>query len=90
VSIVTRVNSEEMKRAIRSFFLVDVSYKDTLLFYFSGHGVLDKFGNHYLASSEIDPKEPGTGGYWFDELDRVIENSLSRRKVVVLLCRGPR
>jgi uncharacterized caspase-like protein len=88
VNLVGKVKWQEMRRAIRNFFLAEgVNPKDTLFFYFSGHGVSDRFGkNHYLASSEIDPHDPGDRGFWFNELDETIENSISQRKVTVLDC----
>jgi uncharacterized caspase-like protein len=87
VSLIGKVSSEEMRDTIRNFFLGEVNSKDTLVFYFSGHGVMDRLGkNHYLASSQIDPRDPGGIGFWFNELDQVIEDSISKRKVIMLDC----
>lgn len=83
-NLVGQVNSEEMRDAINNFFRKDVSSKDTLLFYFSGHGVLNSSGDNYLASSETDLD--GGKGVWFNELDNLIEKYISRRKVIVLDC----
>jgi Caspase domain len=86
VNLVGNVKSQEMRDAIRDFFLGEnVNSKDTL-FYFSGHGVMDKFGNNYLASSQVDSRDPGAKGFWSKEPDEVIENSISQRKVIVLDC----
>lgn len=88
VNLAGNVNSQEMRKSIRNFFLGEsVNSRDTILFYFSGHGVLDRFGrNHYLASSDIEPQDPGEKGFWFNELDEVIDNSISKRKVIILDC----
>jgi hypothetical protein len=36
---------------------------DTLLFYYSGHGVPDVDGDIYLASSDTDPDKPYRRGF---------------------------
>src|SRR6187431_1274457 len=55
-----RVTAKTMREAIYDFFNDDyVKPKDTLLFYFSGHGLPDGFGNHYLAASDTAKDKPG-------------------------------
>jgi uncharacterized caspase-like protein len=52
---------DDLRRAIIEFFRNrNVKLNDTLLFYYSGHGVLDGYGDHYLAPSALDPFEPDT------------------------------
>jgi hypothetical protein len=59
-----KVSWVDMRSAIRQFFLSEeeVESKDTLLFYFSVHGLMDKFGNYYLAPSDIDPNDHSDKG----------------------------
>jgi len=47
---------------------------------------LDAYGDHYLAPSEIDPLEPDTKGFLFDELTKMIDKSNSQITVTVLDC----
>jgi hypothetical protein len=59
---------------------------DTLLFYYSGHGVPDVDGDIYLASSDTDPDKPYRRGFSFEELRKMIQKSISTRIVVILDC----
>jgi Caspase domain/Bacterial Ig domain len=76
-----------MREAIIDFF-TDVNNKaeDTLLFYYTGHGVPDIDGDMYLASSEIDPNAPYRKGFSFSELTKMIDRSVSIRIVTILDC----
>jgi uncharacterized caspase-like protein len=85
--LIGQVDANQMKNAIYDFFDNDyIKYKDTLLFYFSGHGIPDGFGKHFLAPSDIDKNRPGRKGISFEDLDYCIENSKSRRILAVLDC----
>src|SRR5690349_19873314 len=56
--LVGRVKWIQMRSALVDFFRnPSVKPGDTLLFYYSGHGILDN-GDHYLAPSETDPFVP--------------------------------
>ena len=59
---------------------------DTLLFYYSDHGVSDVDGDIYLASSDTDPDKPYRRGFSFEELRKMIQKSISTRVVVILDC----
>lgn len=57
--LVGEVKWETMRETIIKFFSDrNNKSKDTLLFYFSGHGVPDGYGNTYLSTSEIDLDAP--------------------------------
>ncbi len=77
--------SHIVRREIFNFFSKK-SRTDLLLFYFTGHGVLDERGRLYLALKDTDTKAlRGTAipaSYITDEMD----NSRSRRQVLVLDC----
>ena len=85
--LIGHVTYESMREAIIDFF-TDVNNKaeDTLLFYYSGHGIPDIDGDIYLASSEIDPDAPYRRGFSFNELTKMIQRSVSIRIVTVLDC----
>jgi tetratricopeptide (TPR) repeat protein len=77
-----------MRDAIYEFFGNDkaIKHEDTLLFYYSGHGIPDVSGDMYLSPSEIDPYLPSKRGFNFNELTKLIQNSIAGRKIIILDC----
>ncbi|MFZ0329139.1 MAG: caspase family protein [Nitrososphaeraceae archaeon] len=55
--LIGHVSEKDMREAIRDFFKT-AKHKDTLLLYYSGHGIPEIKGDLYLASSEIDQSFP--------------------------------
>ena len=85
--LVGEAKGEKVKDAIYDFFDdVRNNPDDTLLFYYSGHGVPDVDGDIYLASSDTDPDKPYRRGFSFEELRKMIQKSISTRVVVILDC----
>jgi hypothetical protein len=86
--LVGRVEWSKMRDEIIKFFRDGrLRSEDTLFFYFSGHGYLDKnTGRTYLATSEIDPEWPDGRAIPFEELTSYINYSNSERIVAVLDC----
>ncbi len=82
-----KVRYESMRNAIMDFFTdPNVKAEDTLLFYYSGHGIPDAEGDIYLASSEINPDFPYKKGFSFSELTKMIQRSTSIRTITILDC----
>ncbi len=74
-----------MKDAIFDFFTdPNVKPNDTLIFYYSGHGVPDSTGGIYLSTSEINPDNPRKRGFSFEDLTRLIQECISTKIVVIL------
>jgi caspase domain-containing protein len=64
---------ETMRKAINGLFNDSSnSREDTLIFYFSGHGLPDGHGKHYLAPSDIDSTDPFEKGLDFETLEYLI------------------
>lgn len=79
------VSAQDIRDAITDFFINDkIKTTDTLLFYYSGHGVPDSDGSVYLASTEIDPDVPIKRGFSFEELATVVSRSPSKKSIIVL------
>lgn len=76
----------EMREAILKFFTQNVKSQDTLLFYFSGHGIPDDYGDNFLATSEIDPFIPYDKGFSFDEFTKMMQRSISTKIIAILDC----
>jgi hypothetical protein len=85
--LVGEAEGQKVRDAIYDFFDdVRNNLDDTLLFYYSGHGVPDVDGDMYLASSETDPDKPYKRGFSFEELTKMIQRSISTSVVVILDC----
>jgi hypothetical protein len=81
------VEFDKIKDAIYDFFdNRKTNADDTLLFYYSGHGIPISGGNTCLASSEIDYYSPRKMGFSSHELTTLIQESNSIRIVEVLDC----
>jgi hypothetical protein len=81
------VEWQKMRDAIIEYFNnPNLRHDDTVIFYYSGHGVSDINGNIYFATSEIDPFLPSKRGLSFDELTKVMQASASSQIVTILDC----
>jgi Caspase domain len=81
------VEFDKIREAIYDFFdNRKTNADDTLLFYYSGHGIPISGGNTCLASSEIDYYSPRKMGFSSHELTTLIQESNSIRIVEVLDC----
>jgi hypothetical protein len=81
------VKWDQMRDAIYDFFSDQhIKSEDTLVFYYSGHGVPDIDGDMYLATSEINPDQPKKRGFPFNDLTQLMQNSNSTRIVAILDC----
>ena len=85
--LIGHVEFDKMREAIYDFFdNPNSKADDTLLFYYSGHGIPDTDGDVYLATSEIDPDSPYRRGFSFNELTKMMNNSPCTRIVTILDC----
>jgi len=84
--LIGHVGFNQMREAIYDFFDNSSALgNQTLLLYFSGHGVPTD-GDMCLASSEINPDEPYRKGFSSYELTRLMQDSVSLRVVTILDC----
>lgn len=76
-----------MRDTIIDFFSDrDVKLNDTLLFYYSGHGIPDMDGEVYISTSQTDRDMPEKRGFSLDDLTKLIQKNISTRIVVLLDC----
>jgi uncharacterized caspase-like protein len=85
VNLIFNSATHIVRKEIFNFFAKKTS-SDMLLFYFTGHGVLDELGRLYLALKDTDTEAlRGTAipaRYITEEMD----NSLSKRQILILDC----
>ena len=84
--LIGRVTSDQLKKAIFDFFRKRADSKDTLLFYFSGHGIPDGHGRHYLAPTDIEIDLPDYYGFRFSELEDQANKSPAKKIITILDC----
>lgn len=83
--LVGKVNGDRIEDAVDNFF-TSADSKDTLLFYFTGHGIPDGHGDHFMASSDIDSNKPWRKGFNFDDIERAMKRSSATKIVTILDC----
>jgi tetratricopeptide (TPR) repeat protein len=84
--LIGTVTSKQLRDAIFDFFRNRTESKDTLLFYFSGHGIPDGYGGHYLAPSDIKTDLPEYYGFRFTDLEDQANKSPAKKIITILDC----
>ncbi|MFX0208363.1 MAG: caspase domain-containing protein [Candidatus Hodarchaeota archaeon] len=83
------LNGEASCRAIRkaiSDLLWKTDPSDFTLFYFSGHGLCDRYSNGYIAPCDVSWDEPLVNGIDMRELKQIFMRSVNERSVMLLDC----
>lgn len=86
VTRLINVTSSDATREIERFFKLDKYPDDLLLFYFSGHGVLDDTSELYFACSDTDMELLDSTAVSRTYLRKAMDRSRSRRQVIILDC----
>lgn len=86
VTRLVNLTSSDASKQIERFFRVDKYPDDLLLFYFSGHGVLDDMSELYFACSDTDISLLDSTAVSGTYLRKAMDRSRSRRQVVILDC----
>lgn len=84
--LIGRVTGNQLRKAIIDFFRKDAAPEDTLLFYFSGHGMPDGWGSHYLVSTDTSPEYPEYAGFPYNDLQSLVDRSPAEKKITILDC----
>jgi uncharacterized caspase-like protein len=80
----TRANYQSIRKSI-SDLLWRADPCDLALFYFSGHGFQDGYGNGYIAPYDMVKSEPFIFGINMRELKQIVLNSVNKQCVLVVL-----
>lgn len=87
VDIIDDLSSSEVVISRVDEFFSNKNEDDLVVFYYCGHGVLDKVNNDlFLAFKDTDPESPAAISLPASHLTEKIINCSARRKVVVLDC----
>lgn len=85
VQVVTNGNSQQVREEIERFFS-GKKRDDTLLLYFSGHGVLDPNGRLYLAATNTNTQRLRSTGVSAQFISESMDASRSKRQILILDC----
>ena len=85
VDVLSDASFADASAAIGNLFEVKSS-EDTILLYYSGHGLLDVRGHLYLTTKNTSAANPNGSSIAAAEIKRTMSTSLSRRQVLVLDC----
>ncbi|NEQ66888.1 MAG: peptidase C14, partial [Symploca sp. SIO2D2] len=83
----TPVSLRQLKKALVRYFKPrGETYADTVLFYYSGHGLYDDLtGKSYLATSDVNPDEE-KWGFALRDLAELLRESPVKRQIIWLDC----
>ena len=85
VVVLIDANFADAYAAIGELFRVELS-DDTIVLYYSGHGLPDERGHLYLATRNTSAANPDGNSIPAAEIKRMMSSSRSRRQVLVLDC----
>jgi hypothetical protein len=85
--LIGRIDYDKLTKTVKRFFRGDdVKPDDTLLLYYSGHGVPHSRNDYYFVTSETRSDKPDVDGYSYDELAKISRNSNSTKIVKIIDC----
>ncbi len=68
--------------------IADIFWKtdplDLALFYFSGHGFVDGYGNNFIAPYDMLKDEPLVRGINIQEIKQVVSESVNKANIIIL------
>ena len=77
--------SNEVNRAIEEFY-TDSTRTDTLLLYFSGHGIKDEEGKLYFVTKDTERKYLNSTAIRSSDINEEMEGSRSRQQILIIDC----
>jgi hypothetical protein len=83
------LTKDQMSNELRTFFSREAPENDTLLFYFSGEGLVDQIGGSYLCTIDTDPDEAYDTAISAAQVRTLVSRCPAHEKIVILdCCRG--
>ncbi|HEY1038758.1 MAG TPA: caspase family protein, partial [Bacteroidia bacterium] len=80
------VNESVKKDSLKALrnFVEKASYNDVVIVFVAGHGILNKNLDYYLSTHDINFARPEENGIAYEELDNLLDNIRSRKKVLLI------
>jgi hypothetical protein len=79
-----QATGEAIRRAIRDLLWKD-DPTEISLFYFSGHGFHDGYGNGFIAPYDVQPKQPLVCGIRMQELTQLLLSAKNKKAAIAIL-----
>lgn len=76
------VTSEKVKSIKQR--LINTNIEDKVIIFYAGHGLLDKTFNYYLATNNVDFKNPKENGLAYKDLEGLLDNIPARQKLLLI------
>jgi uncharacterized caspase-like protein len=76
---VTIENIKAIKKELKS-----TNVNDAVCIFFAGHGILDVKLDYYLASYDIDFKDPSSNGIPYEVFEDLLDNVPARKKLIMI------
>lgn len=86
VNVITLLDSQVTKENILSLkkVLLNTKVNDVVIVFFAGHGLLDKNGNYYFGTYNINFEHPAMNGINFDEIESLFDGIKARIKLLFM------
>lgn len=79
-------NLAAIKSAIGNWLAKSASDSDTVILFFSGHGIYEReFGESYLLGYDSDPKDPYASAFSVSELREALKTRVRTRRLLILI-----
>ena len=86
VLIGVEATASAIKAAIGNWLARAASENDTVILFFSGHGLFEReFGESYLLGYDSDPGNPYTGALSVSEISQALKTRVRARRVLILV-----
>ena len=85
IAVLKDADEKPIREAIHNLF-TEKKPDDLLLFYFSGHGITDKYNNFYLTGTATRDEAPEHTAVQAEYLHNLMGRSRSQRQVLILDC----
>jgi WD40 repeat protein len=81
--LVNESAKKDSLKVVRNF-VEKADYNDVVIVFIAGHGILNKNLDYFLSTRDVDFNKPEEKGIPYDDLDGILDNIRSRKKVLLI------